>query len=99
MEVKVEHFEALFAQLLHECIAYLPKVFGALLVLWVGMRAIKLLGKLLERGLDKREVEPTLRRFAGSLVSIGLKVLLVVTAIQMMGVQTTSFVALIGAAG
>lgn len=80
-------------------IAYLPRLGMALLVLWVGMRIIKLVGRGLDRGLQNRELEPTLRRFIGSLVSIGLRILLFVTAIQMMGVETTSFVAIIGAAG
>ena len=81
------------------CVRYMPKVLLALVVLWIGLRLIKLFGRALERGLESRSVEPTLRRFTISLVSIGLKILLFVTAIQMMGVQTTSFVAIIGAAG
>ncbi len=80
-------------------IGYLPRLAMALIVLWVGMRIIKLVGRGLERGFAKRDMEPTLRRFIGSLVSIGLRILLFVTAIQMMGVETTSFVAIIGAAG
>ncbi len=80
-------------------VGYLPRLALALVVLWVGMRIIKLAGRGLERGLAHREIEPTLRRFIGSLVSIGLRMLLFVTAIQMMGVETTSFVAIIGAAG
>ncbi|MBK6830736.1 MAG: mechanosensitive ion channel [Flavobacteriales bacterium] len=84
---------------LDACVRYIPKVLLALVVLWVGMRVIKLIGRAVERGLEVRAVEPTLRRFVGSLVSIGLKIMLFVTAIQMMGVATTSFVAIIGAAG
>jgi small conductance mechanosensitive channel len=49
--------------------------------------------------LERRGVEPTLKRFLHSLVTISLKILLFITAIQMMGVATTSFVAIIGAAG
>ena len=84
---------------LDACVSYVPKVLLALVVLWLGMRLIKLFGRAVERGLEVRAVEPTLRRFVGSLVSIGLKIMLFVTAIQMMGVETTSFVAIIGAAG
>ncbi|HMC96251.1 MAG TPA: mechanosensitive ion channel domain-containing protein [Flavobacteriales bacterium] len=82
-----------------QLVAYLPSLLLALLVLWVGMRLIKLFGRAVDKGMTSRHVEPTLRRFVGSLVSIGLKILLFITAIQMMGVQTTSFVAVIGAAG
>ena len=78
---------------------YAPKVLMALLLLWVGSVLIRMLTRLLDKVLDRRGVEPTLKRFLHSLVSISLRILLFITAIQMMGVQTTSFVAIIGAAG
>lgn len=80
-------------------IEYAPKVLMALLVLWVGSMLIRMLGRLLEKVLDRKGVEPTLKRFLHSLVTISLRILLFITAIQMMGVATTSFVAIIGAAG
>ena len=92
-------YEVWAHEALDACVRYVPKVLLALVVLWLGMRLIKLFGRAVERGLEVRAVEPTLRRFVGSLVSIGLKIMLFVTAIQMMGVETTSFVAIIGAAG
>ena len=78
---------------------YAPKVLMALIVLWVGSLLIRMLASLLNKVLDRRGVEPTLKRFLHSLVTISLRVLLFVTAIQMMGVATTSFVAIVGAAG
>lgn len=78
---------------------YAPRVLLILLLLWVGLRVVKLIGKGVERTMAGRGVEPTLRRFIGSLVNIALRVLLFVTVIQMLGVATTSFVAIIGAAG
>ena len=80
-------------------IEYAPKVLMALVVLWVGTMLIRMLGRLLEKVLDRKGVEPTLKRFLHSLVTISLRILLFITAIQMMGVATTSFVAIIGAAG
>jgi len=78
---------------------YGPKLFMALLVLWVGHLLIRLAGRLLDRAMTSREVEPTLQRFLRSLITIALRVLLFITVIQMLGVETTSFVAIIGAAG
>lgn len=78
---------------------YAPKAIMALVVLWIGSMLIRMLAKVLGRVLDRRGVEPTLKRFLHSLVTISLRILLFITAIQMMGVQTTSFVAIIGAAG
>lgn len=78
---------------------YMPQLLLALLVLWVGLRLINMATRVLRRGLDGRDVDPTLQRFLSSLVGWGLKILLFISVIQMMGVATTSFVALIGAAG
>lgn len=76
-----------------------PKILIALLVLWVGSMVIRGLARLLNKVLDRRGVEPTLKRFLHSLVTISLRILLLITAIGMLGIQTTSFVAIIGAAG
>ena len=78
---------------------YGPTLIMALVVLWAGHLLIKLFARLLDRAMQRREVEPTLHRFLRSLVTIALRVLLFITVIQMLGVETTSFVAIIGAAG
>ncbi|MBL7944857.1 MAG: mechanosensitive ion channel [Flavobacteriales bacterium] len=80
-------------------VEYAPKVLMALIVLWIGSLLIRMLASLLNKVLDRRGVEPTLKRFLHSLVTISLRVLLFLTVIQMMGVATTSFVAIVGAAG
>lgn len=80
-------------------VEYAPKVLMALVVLWIGGMLIRMLGGLLGKVLDRRSVEPTLKRFLHSLVTISLKILLFITAIQIMGVETTSFIAIVGAAG
>ena len=80
-------------------IEYGPKVLMALIVLWIGSLLIRMLASVLNKVLDRRGVEPTLKRFLHSLVTISLRILLFLTVIQMMGVATTSFVAIVGAAG
>ena len=75
------------------------KLVAALLVLWVGSLLIKMFVKVMGRVLTSRGVEPTLQRFLHSLVTVSLRMLLLVTFIGMLGVQTTSFIAIIGAAG
>ena len=80
-------------------VEYGPRVLLALLVLFIGLRVIRALVRAVERGMEKRETEPTLQRFMGSLIGWGLKALLFVSVIQMLGVATTSFVAVLGAAG
>jgi small conductance mechanosensitive channel len=78
---------------------FAPKLLMALVVLWVGSLIIHGLARVLGTVLDRRGVEPTLKRFLHSLVTISLRILLFITVIGMVGIQTTSFVAIIGAAG
>ena len=78
---------------------YGPNVLLAILTLFVGLWIIKLLGKGFGRAMQKAKVESSLEKFLLSLVRILLKVLLVISVISMLGVQMTSFIAMLGAAG
>ncbi len=80
-------------------VLYVPKILLALTVLLVGLWAINRVLKMTSRGLARSRTEPTLARFLESLVGIGLKALLIISVISMIGVETTSFIALLGAAG
>ena len=78
---------------------YAPKLLLAILTLFIGLWIIKLLNKLLNRALEKANVELSLRKFLSSLTGILLKILLLISVASMVGIATTSFVAIIGAAG
>ena len=80
-------------------IAYLPKLALALLVLIVGLWVINRITRVLMLALERGQADATLANFLKSLVSIGLKVLLIISVASMVGVATTSFVAVLGAAG
>ena len=78
---------------------YAPKVLLAILVLIIGLRVIKMLVKVTGKALDRSKSDETLKKFLGNLLSWVLKILLFISVAQMFGVETTSFVAIIGAAG
>ena len=78
---------------------YAPRLVGAIIVLFIGLRIIKLVNHALSRFIDARELDPTLKPFFKSIAAISLKVLLFITVIGMLGVQMTSFIALLGAGG
>lgn len=63
--------------------------------LWIANRITKAFGNLME----KRGTDPSLRGFLRSLVSIMLKVLVIISVVGTLGVQTTSVIAVLGAAG
>ena len=76
-----------------------PKFILAIIVLLVGLRIVKGISRLLVKGLDKRNLDPTLKPFLGSLTNILLKAMLFISVASMVGIETTSFVAVLGAAG
>lgn len=80
------------------CLTYAPKLLLALATLIVGLW---LINKVVNMTLSKMEstVDPTLHKFIGSLVSVGLKGLLLISVASMVGIATTSFIAVLGAAG
>lgn len=71
----------------------------ALVTLVIGLWIIKLIMGGIRRGMEKREVDPTLRKFLGSILGIVLKIMLIISVISMVGVEMTSFVAILAAAG
>jgi len=80
--------------------AYLPSVVGALIVLIVGLWLAGRIKKLVEAGIARSgKVDQTLSGFLSSLVHYGLIALVIITTLGVFGVPTTSFAAIIGAAG
>ena len=68
-------------------------VVKALIVFLVGRLIINLLNKLCRKILDKRNVDPSVKSFLGSLVNVSLTILLIISVIGALGVQTASFAA------
>jgi small conductance mechanosensitive channel len=80
-------------------IAWGPRVLGALLTLFVGWLVARLLARTVRRLLDRGRVDPMLTSFLGNLTYVALMTFVVVSAAGQIGVQTASFIAVIGAAG
>ena len=76
-----------------------PKLVGAILALVVGLYLAKAISRMVGRAMDKKQVDPSLRPFMVSLVGTLLKVLVVISVLGMVGIQMTSFIAILGAAG
>lgn len=89
--IKAEAWKAL--------INYGPKIILAIVVLIVGLRLIKIARKIISKQLDKKEVDKTASKFITDLLGVLLKIVLFISVLTMFGVETTSFVAILGAAG
>ncbi|WP_288369998.1 mechanosensitive ion channel domain-containing protein [uncultured Marinobacter sp.] len=77
--------------------AYAPKVVLAIITLIVGLWLINRFVGVLDNKLGKKD--PTLNKFLCGLISAVLKIMLLISAASMIGIATTSFIAVIGAAG
>lgn len=71
----------------------------ALLIFLIGRWIAQLIGKLLQQSMEKAKVNPTLASFTKNVVYYGVLVFVVIAALNKIGVETNSFVAVIGAAG
>ncbi|HPI69137.1 MAG TPA: mechanosensitive ion channel, partial [Bacteroidales bacterium] len=80
-------------------IEYGPKLLGAILVLVLGLWIIKLITRWVGKSLLKSKIDPSLAPFLKSLTNILLKVMLIISVMGMIGIQMTSFIAVLGAAG
>ncbi len=80
-------------------ITYGFKLLSALATLVIGLYIVKAIIGVLHKMMERSNTDPSLRSFLGSLASILLKVMVYITALGMLGVEMTSFVAIIGAAG
>ncbi|MEQ9265687.1 MAG: mechanosensitive ion channel [Balneolaceae bacterium] len=80
-------------------IVYGLNLLKAIAVLVIGLWIVRIIAKLVRRGLNKSNVDVSLQGFLVSLISILLKVMVYITALGMLGVEMTSFIAILGAAG
>lgn len=78
---------------------YAPKLIGGLIVLFLGLWITKLITKGVAKSLAKSSIDQSLVPFLKSLTNIVLKALVIITVMGMIGIEMTSFVAIIGAAG
>lgn len=76
---------------------YAMQVIGAILTLIIGFWVIGRITKLVKKAMDRHIEEESVRDFLGSLVGIGLKVLLLLSVASMFGIEVTSFVAIFSA--
>ncbi|MCQ4240757.1 mechanosensitive ion channel family protein [Stutzerimonas stutzeri] len=99
MDLSVDYLVDLSESWLPVVLQYGAQVTLALLTFLFGWWLINTLTAKISSLLQRRKVDPTLHGFIGSLASVVLKVLLLVSVASMIGVETTSFIAVIGAAG
>ncbi|KOH46405.1 mechanosensitive ion channel family protein [Sunxiuqinia dokdonensis] len=95
----MENYQNLVEKAYELILTYGPKIVLAILVLIIGLWIINRFTRATRQLMEHRNVNVSLVGFVSSLTNVGLKVLLLISVAGMIGIQTTSFIAIIGAAG
>ena len=98
-EVELSKVETIVQRLIDWGINAGERIIGAIIVFVVGRFIISFLNKLINKLLSKRKIDPSIKSFVRSLSNILLTILLIVAVVSKLGVETTSFAALLASAG
>ncbi len=95
----MENAEQILAQVQELLAVYGLKILAALAILLIGRIAAKWIKSIVERTMTRGKTDPMIIGFVGSIVFVGVMVFVVLAALSQLGIQTTSFIAVLGAAG
>ncbi len=93
------HLEKLWDKLLNLGYEVGVKIITCIIIYYIGRFIIRWIGKFVQKLLETRKVDKSVKTFLGSLVNITLTLMLLMSIIGVLGIQTTSFAALIASAG
>ncbi len=97
--IRTGHTDVIIEKLIDLCIAAGKDILVAVIIYVVGRFLIKLIQRVVNNMLARRQVENSIQTFLNSLVSILLNVLLIISVVGALGINTTSFAALLASAG
>ena len=95
----MQNIDAFTTKAIELVMIYAPKFILAIITLFVGLWLIGLITKVTRKAMEKTKTDKTLIPFITNLLSWGLKLLLFISVASMVGIATTSFIAVLGAAG
>ncbi len=92
-------FDAISKMLTGLAITYATKVALALITLIIGLWVIGIVVKIVKSLMEKNKIDANVQPFLVSLLSVSLRIILLISVASILGIETTSFVAVVGAAG
>jgi small conductance mechanosensitive channel len=98
-EIFFQQITTFASQFFLNFIGKIPALVIALVVLWIGLKVIKHLKAFIHRQLMQYQMDPSIRPIIAKLTTGSLKIILFLTCAGIAGVQTTSFITALGAAG
>ena len=96
---KLTNFEAHVENAIAWFWGALPGLITALVILFLGIYVVRFINRMVKKFFAKKDYDPALETFLQSFISIALKIILFVLVITQLGVQSSSLVAIVGAAG
>lgn len=96
---QLNDFQHYFSEFIEQLIEFLPNLIGSLLLLVFGWWAIKIFLRYVEKLFRKRRYDLALQKFTLNILGWSIKAMLIVMVISQLGIQTTSLMAALGAAG
>jgi len=96
MDINFDHYIFQFGERLT---AFFPDLIKAIIILFIGMLLIRFFRRFMTRLMTKKKHDPTVLKFLMDLLTWVFRVILIVAFIDALGVPTTSFFAVLGAAG
>ncbi len=95
----MENLQVYMDTVVQYAMMYLPRLLLAIIVLIIGAFLIKKVRRGIKKILIRKELDPSLIPFLGGIANALLWILLVISVASMVGIATTSFIAVLGAAG
>lgn len=95
----MENVEEIMQWLSEMAVTYGVKLVSALVVLVIGLWIIKAIKSVLKKSFEKRGMDESLRPFLLSIIGVLLKIMLIISVLTMLGIEMTSFIAILAAAG
>ena len=99
MEESALNMETILTTIYQYLAEYGLKILGAIIIFVVGKWLAKIISQITEKALIKAKIEKTLAKFVKNLTNIGLLIFVVIASLASLGVETTQFAVVIGAAG
>jgi len=99
MEEEMSRLEKMFEHYTDIALNFSVKIISAIIVLIIGIFVIRLLRGVIRKIIEKKEVDPTVSGFLLNMISWLLKLLLFIAVVSKLGIETSSFVAVLGAMG
>ena len=95
----IDKMEMLIEKLINWSIIIGGRIIGAAIIFFIGRFVIKLINKVFEKVLTRDSIDPGIRSFLKSLVNALLMILLIIAIVNKLGIETTSFAALLASFG